>query len=145
MSECRPRLLVVDDDPDVREVLNAVFVDEGFLVAAAGDESAAMSLIETQAFPLVIMDIRLAAGQDGRAIVQWARRSQPDLKTLYISGGPGGLPFDPDLDGFISKPFKPREVIGCVWELYYREPRRKPSGPSLVVVEDSVREGSHRA
>jgi CheY-like chemotaxis protein len=127
MNECRPPILVVDDDPEVRKVLNAILAEEGFPAAAAGDEAAAMQLIETQRFPLVIMDIRLAAGQDGRAIIQLARRSQPGLKTLYISGGPGGLPFDPDLDGFISKPFKPREVIGCVWELYYREPRRGPS------------------
>jgi len=124
MTEGQFQILVVDDDPGMRDLLCGILSDEGFPVTAVADEPAAMEKIATGAFSLVIMDIRLAQGQDGRAIVQWARKTQPTLKSLYISGGPGGLPFDPDLDGFISKPFKPREVIGCVWELYYRGPRR---------------------
>jgi DNA-binding response OmpR family regulator len=124
MPDGRFRILVVDDDPGISELLCDILGEEGFATVGVADEPAAMAQLATGAYSLVIMDIRLAAGEDGRAIVQLARRTQPLLKSLYISGGPGGLPFDADLDGFISKPFKPRDVIGCVWELCYREPRR---------------------
>jgi len=124
VAQTRFAILVVDDDPAMRELLSGILQDQGFPVTAVADERSAMGEIGTGRFSLVVMDIRLADGEDGRAIVQWARNSQPTLKSLYVSGLPGGLPFDPDLDGFIGKPFQSREIVGCVWELYYREPRR---------------------
>jgi len=125
MVEGPPRILVVDDDPQVRDLLTGILADEGLSVTAVADGTAATALLDTREFSLVIMDVRLGLGQDGREVIERARLTQPELKSLYISGGTAGLAYNPDLDGFISKPFRKREVIGCVWELHYREPRRQ--------------------
>jgi two-component system nitrogen regulation response regulator NtrX len=125
MVERPPRILVVDDDLQVRNLLSGILGDEGLSVTAVADGTEATALLDTREFSLVIMDVRLGEGQDGREVIERARLTQPELKSLYISGGTAGLAYNPDLDGFISKPFRKREVIGCVWELHYREPRRR--------------------
>jgi two-component system OmpR family response regulator len=125
MDASQLHILIVDDDRGVRDGLVEIFSDEGFPVTAIADGPGALALIGTRDFSLVVMDVRLGTGQDGREIMQRARAARPALKALYISGATAGLAFDPDLDGFVSKPFRPREIVGCVWELLCREPRRR--------------------
>ena len=53
------RLLVIDDEGDIRHLYAAELEDEGYEVVTAGDSAAAMALLESQSFDLVILDIQL--------------------------------------------------------------------------------------
>jgi DNA-binding response OmpR family regulator len=55
--EPKPRILVAEDDPRIREGLVDLLESEGYRVTAAGDGSEAESLLETQDFDLTILDI----------------------------------------------------------------------------------------
>ena len=127
MTKGCPQILIVDDEEGVREAASAILADEGFPVTAVATASEALTLLASGKFSLVIMDVRLAGGQNGLEVVRQARLAQPGLKSLYISGGASALRFDPILDGFVRKPFYRIELIGCLWELYSRSASgRKP-------------------
>jgi two-component system, OmpR family, response regulator len=120
MKRSRPRVLIVDGNPDLRQIIAAALGDEGFSVATAADAPSALPQLASGSFAIVIAEMRLPANGDGIAMVQRARRRQPTLKALYISDGPVRSEPDPDRDSCITKPFKIREIIGCAWELYHR-------------------------
>ena len=115
------RILVVEDETEVRELVETILSDAGFAVASASDGAAALQIIEADAVNLVVVDMRLPGGLNGLETVRQARVRRTDLKALFISGvEPILTRRDPNLDDFVSKPFSGREFLGCVFELLLR-------------------------
>jgi DNA-binding response OmpR family regulator len=115
-----PRILIVDDDPDICDLLRSMLLREGFVVRTAGNGLSALELIKRDDFDLMITDIGLPPLMDGVETVRRARECRPALQSLFISGGGECRWDDPDRDNFVAKPFQEREVLGCVWELFSR-------------------------
>jgi CheY-like chemotaxis protein len=105
------KVLIVDDDPDVREYAVSVFEMMGFEVLAAPDGRAALPFLhDHQDIDLLFTDIRMPE-MDGTELAEEALKLRPDLPVIFTSGHPGGpLPNVP----FIPKPFRPREVAQLV-------------------------------
>ncbi len=116
-----PSILVVDDDAAVRETIRSLLDDEGFTVAPAATGWEALDLLDAREFDLAVVDIQLATTFDGIDFVRRARTQQPRLRALFISGFNTRVTDDPDRDDFVSKPFRPNELLGCVWELLQRK------------------------
>jgi CheY-like chemotaxis protein len=114
------RILVIDDDPEICLLLRSMLRREGFQVCAAEDGPSALELIGKRGFDLLITDIRLPPPMDGVETVKRARKVNPDLRSLFISGGNEARCADPDCDDFVRKPFNQREIVGCIWELVMR-------------------------
>lgn len=127
MARPRAHILVADPDPVVRTVLAAALTYEGFLVATVAIGSAALSTIIAGNFSLVIIGFDRPSDRAGIEIMQQARVNCPALKALFISHWPQIVEHGRDrgLDGFVIMPATIREIIGCVWELYCRDPRQK--------------------
>jgi DNA-binding response OmpR family regulator len=115
-----PRILIIEDDPEIAALLCSMLRAEGFPVDTADDGPSALALIDSDEFDLLITDIGLPPPIDGIETVKRAREARPKLRSLFISGGPEVWRNDPDNDDFVSKPFNKREILGCVWELYAR-------------------------
>jgi len=79
------RLLVVEDEEVLNDLLATFFVDEGFQVATALDGRRALEMIETGDFDAVILDLGLP-GLDGKRILAEALARWPDLPMLVLSG-----------------------------------------------------------
>jgi hypothetical protein len=121
MGTARPCVLVVEDEKGVRELVETILSDAGFVVASAGDGAVALEMMERQAVDLAVVDMRLPGSFDGLETVRRARVKHPDLKALFISGAePPPIRSDPDRDDYLSKPFFGREFLGCVFELLLR-------------------------
>jgi DNA-binding response OmpR family regulator len=121
MGIARSCVLVVDDEEDVREVVETILSDAGFAVATAGDGAAALQIVAKQPIDLAVVDIRLPGELSGLETVRRARAKHPDLKALFISGiEPIPSHRDPDREDFVSKPFSGHELLGCVFELLLR-------------------------
>jgi DNA-binding NtrC family response regulator len=87
MSKARkPRLLIVDDQPQIRGLLEEYFAAAEFAVAAVADVPAAVATLPN-GFDVVISDIRMP-GQSGIDFLQQAKAQQPTLGVFLITGYP---------------------------------------------------------
>jgi DNA-binding response OmpR family regulator len=120
MLKRRPRVLIIDDDDDVRSLIEATLSKAGIDVASAADGAVAIDMLECEGFDLMITDLWLRSEIDGIETVRRARARHPELRSLFISGCADPAVDDPELDDFVSKPFNLVELLGCVWELLTR-------------------------
>jgi signal transduction histidine kinase/CheY-like chemotaxis protein len=82
----RWHVLVVEDEPVIREMVVEVLADIGYVVMQAGDGQAAMKIIQSEAeLDLLITDVGLP-GFNGRQLAEQARQQRPTLKVLFITG-----------------------------------------------------------
>jgi CheY-like chemotaxis protein len=83
---CGPaRILVVDDEPDVREMLRVVLSTEGYEVVAVEGGLEALSAAHGSRFDLVTMDLRMPE-MGGREVLGQLRALDPDIPVLVVSG-----------------------------------------------------------
>lgn len=81
------RILVVEDDPLVREYTASALSSFGYEVAAVPDGAAARSIIDIDGkFELLLCDVILGGGMNGREVSEAARSVLPNLKVLYMTG-----------------------------------------------------------
>lgn len=78
-------VLIVDDEPSIRESLQGVFGDEGYKTAAAGSGEASLELLRTKAFDVVLLDIWLP-GMDGLQTLEKIRELENPPEVIIISG-----------------------------------------------------------
>lgn len=112
----RPRVLLVDDDHDVRATMRAVLTDRGFDVTDTDDPHAALALIRAPSeapdtrFALLVTDLSMP-GLDGQALARAATARAPDLRVLLVSA----LPADAVAVRWpcLSKPFGPEELVAA--------------------------------
>ena len=88
MPQTVPRpfnVLVVDDEPDVRDLLVEYFEERGHRVAAAADGITAKADLERERFDLVVTDLQLP-GVDGLGVLQAARAVNPSTIVIVVTG-----------------------------------------------------------
>jgi CheY-like chemotaxis protein len=117
------RILVIDDDPDIRDTVRRMLESRGHSVETASDGTAGINALAQRAPDLVITDIFMP-GRDGIETLIELRKAFPSLKVIAMSGGGGGgllnLLHDAELlgaDRTIPKPFIPRELLAAVNDL----------------------------
>jgi len=79
------RILVVDDDADIRKTLAEILGDDGHVVEVARDGLEAQRLIEKVVFDIVLCDVRMP-GKDGMELLDWAKKTRPDVEFIMLSG-----------------------------------------------------------
>lgn len=115
-------VLVVEDEEAVRITLETVLEDYGYRVVSAGNGPEAVDLLrEHDDIDLLLTDVVMPGGMNGRELAEQARQMKPDLKVLVTSGYPRetisqkGVLAD-DIE-FISKPYEHTELIRRIREL----------------------------
>jgi DNA-binding response OmpR family regulator len=109
-------VLVVDDEPIVREVVVKYLRREGFRTLEAGDGDTARALVERERLDLVVLDLMLP-GTDGLAVCRWIRaRSTLPVIMLTARGEEADRIVGLELgaDDYVTKPFSPRELAARV-------------------------------
>jgi CheY-like chemotaxis protein len=80
-------VLVIDDEPTIRMLIAEVLAESGYAVIEAPDGHAGLRVLESNArIDLLITDVGLPEGLNGRQVADAARVSRPDLKILFITG-----------------------------------------------------------
>jgi PAS domain S-box-containing protein len=80
-------VLIIDDDPAVRMLVTEVLEDLGYAAIEAADGNSGLKVLQSNArIDLLITDVGLPGGINGRQIADAARTSRPDLKVLFITG-----------------------------------------------------------
>ena len=109
-------VLVVDDEPIVREVVVRYLEREGYATLEAGDGNDARALLERESPDLVVLDVMLP-GADGLELCRWIRsRSRLPVIMLTARGEEADRIVGLELgaDDYVTKPFSPRELAARV-------------------------------
>ena len=114
------KILLVDDDEMILELLSSVLKKEGYEAHVSCDAGSAMALLnENGHYDLVITDI-IMPGEDGTKLAQRIKEKEPTIPVVAITGGVENAAGDyqhlADMftDGSLSKPFKPEELLAEV-------------------------------
>jgi DNA-binding NtrC family response regulator len=114
------RIVLIDDDTDVEEVIAAMLKSAGYEVCIAGDGEEGLALVAQGGADLVLTDI-LMPGTDGIQVITQLRANQPDLPVIAMSGGGKVVQYDSlpvaSLLGAVqtlNKPFKKSRLLESV-------------------------------
>jgi len=121
-TSAQPRILVVDDDPALRELLTGYLASNGFSVQAVGD-GVAMRAALSEGFPdAIVLDLMLP-GEDGLALTRGIR-TQSNVPILMLSARGEEVDrvigLEVGADDYLAKPFGPRELLARLRALLRR-------------------------
>jgi DNA-binding response OmpR family regulator len=120
------QVLVVDDDPDIRELITDYLSTHGYRVSAVDCADAMRAALATQTPDVVLLDIGLP-GEDGLSLARYLRERH-DFAVIMVSGA--GEPVDRIVglevgaDDYLAKPFDPRELLARIKSVLRRYQRR---------------------
>jgi signal transduction histidine kinase len=109
------RVLIVDDDPDVRNVMATFLGDLGYEIREAADLGAALAALNDQPPHLLIVDFAMP-GTNGAEVAIAARRKYPSLPILFVSGYSDSSALEAAVGDatLLRKPFRPIELAAAV-------------------------------
>ncbi len=117
MAGFEPHLLVVDDDPLIREELESLFATEPVQVTCVDTVPGALERLTEQPFTLALVDVRIGGG-DGIALTRDIRERWPSVDVIMITGyGSIRNAVEAMRQGatdYITKPFQPEEILHAV-------------------------------
>lgn len=132
------RILVVDDNPKIVEVLSAYLAAEGFDVVTAADGPSALEAAESSHPDLALVDVMLP-GVDGIELTRRFQRER-DLPVILVTARTDEIDrligLEVGADDYIGKPFSPREVVARVKAVLRRAERASASPGRVMRVAD---------
>jgi two-component system phosphate regulon response regulator OmpR len=134
-TQALPRVLVVDDDPDLRDLLTTYLGGNGFEVATAEDGRTMREEMARAAPDVMVLDLMMP-GEDGLALTR-AVKAQRDIPILMLSARGEEIDrvigLEVGVDDYLAKPFSPRELLARLRALLRRH------GPAAPVAIDTLR------
>ncbi len=108
------KILVVDDEPNVRSFLNTLLAEEGYEVILASDGKEAMELVESESPEAILLDINMPGINGLEVCKKLKEREQTRYIPIIIVTGlddRGFMAYLEGADDFVTKPFRPVELI----------------------------------
>ena len=113
----RPRVLVVDDEPSIRDLLSRTLDMAEYDVEVAPDGQSGVERLRLRDFDLLIADLRMP-GMDGLTLIREARRFRTGLKVIIITGFSSESSaieaVNLGVNGYLTKPFRVPQVLSAV-------------------------------
>jgi DNA-binding response OmpR family regulator len=110
-------ILIVDDEPDVREVLEEYLVTHGYAAIGAENAIAAKALVAQHPVDLALVDIHMP-GEDGLSLARHLRERHPSIAIVMLTSAATVVDrivgLEMGADDYVPKPFDPREVLARI-------------------------------
>ena len=123
------KILVVDDEEKIREVIKEYGEFEGYSVAQASDGMEAVNICRNEEFDIIVMDIMMPK-LDGYSAVKEIKKYK-DIPVLMLSARGDEYDklfgFEIGIDDYVVKPFSPREVMARIKAILYRNQKTNNS------------------
>lgn len=136
MSQAHNRILVVDDDPKMRELLRRYLTDNQFEVSLAQDAAAMNRLMLREPFDLIVLDLMMP-GEDGLSVVRRLRGANDRTPIIMLTAKGDDIDrivgLEVGADDYLPKPFNPRELLARIHAVLRRRP--PPEAPGAPTTE----------
>lgn len=131
MNERKDRILIVDDDRRLRDLLSRYLVEQGFAVKAVEDGETMNRALAAELYALIVLDLMLP-GEDGLAICR-RLRGQGNILPIIMLTAKGDeidriVGLEMGADDYLAKPFNPRELVARIHAVLRRRPPASPPG-----------------
>ncbi len=132
MTEART-IVVVEDDPNIANLVELYLRQEGFRVVHAGDGPKAIDAVRNHRPHLIVLDVGLPGGMDGLDVCRRLRSDANNVPILMLTARDGEvdrvLGLELGADDYVTKPFAPRELVARVRAILRRtEGPKEPPG-----------------
>jgi two-component system OmpR family response regulator/two-component system phosphate regulon response regulator OmpR len=128
------KILVVDDDKRLRDLLFCYLTGQGFFVRVAENAEAMDKLLTREAFDLIVLDLMLP-GEDGLSICRRLRTGEPQQAIIMLTAKGDEIDrivgLEMGADDYLPKPFNPRELIARIQAVLRRRGTLVPGAPAV--------------
>jgi two-component system phosphate regulon response regulator OmpR len=127
------KILVVDDDKKLRDLLQRYLSEQGFIVRTAEHGEAMDKALTRDTFDLLVLDLMLP-GEDGLSICRRLRASDPQQAIIMLTAKGDEIDriigLEMGADDYLPKPFNPRELVARILAVLRRRVSRIPGAPT---------------
>jgi two-component system phosphate regulon response regulator OmpR len=145
MKATTPKILVIDDDPRLRDLLVRYLSEQGFIVQALPDARDLDKKLQRDPPHLLVLDLMLP-GEDGLAICRRLRGSGETLPVIMLTAKGEDIDrivgLEMGADDYVPKPFNPRELVARINAVLRRHTERL--APGAPAVEGKISFGPYR-
>jgi len=131
MKAQKSRILVVDDDMRLRDLLLRYLNEQGFTVDAAQDAPAMDRALAGKTYELIVLDLMLP-GEDGLSICRRLRAAKMDVPIIMLTAKGDDVEriigLEMGADDYLPKPFNPRELVARIQAVLRRRAPAPPAG-----------------
>ncbi len=131
MAESKTKILVVDDDARLRDLLNRYLSEQGFTVRVVHDATDMNRQLARERYDLMILDLMLP-GEDGLSICRRLRGGGEKMPIIMLTAKGDEVDrivgLEVGADDYLPKPFNPRELVARIQAVLRRQPPPAPPG-----------------
>ncbi len=141
MTETKTRIMVVDDDARLRDLLNKYLTEQGFAVRAVANSTDMDRYLARERYDLLILDLMMP-GEDGLAICRRLRGASENIPIIMLTAKGDEVDrivgLEVGADDYLPKPFNPRELVARIQAVLRRRPAAGPPGAPTSDTEIAV-------
>jgi two-component system phosphate regulon response regulator OmpR len=138
MTQRKTKILVIDDDMRLRELLRRYLSEQGFAVDVAADAAQMDKALTRENYHLLVLDLMLP-GEDGLAICRRLRGASNTTPIVMLTAKGDEVDrivgLEMGADDYLPKPFNPRELLARINAVLRRRPPEEPPGAPSVAAE----------
>jgi DNA-binding response OmpR family regulator len=139
MSDAEPVIVLVEDDPNIADLVDMYLRQDGYRVYQAGDGETGLQLVRDRQPRLVVLDVGLPGQVDGLDVCRRLRASS-DVPIIMLTARDGEvdrvLGLEMGADDYVTKPFSPRELVARVKAILRRVEGPRQDAPTVMGVGD---------
>src|SRR5262245_18824790 len=131
MAETKTKVLVVDDDARLRDLINRYLSEQGYAVRMVSDGTKMNRQLSRERYDLMILDLMLP-GEDGLSICRRLRGGGENMPIIMLTAKGDDVDrivgLEIGADDYLAKPFNPRELVARIQAVLRRRPPAPPPG-----------------
>jgi DNA-binding response OmpR family regulator len=135
MNADRPAVVLIEDDPNIADLVDLYLRNDGYRVYQASSGETGLALVRDRGPKLVILDVGLAGDMDGLGVCR-ELRSHSDIPIIMLTARDGEidrvLGLEMGADDYVTKPFSPRELVARVKAILRRAGGPQRDAPAVL-------------
>jgi DNA-binding NtrC family response regulator len=132
----KSRILIIDDDENIRKVLQTILEDEGYIVDAADTAKKGIERSEKAFYNLALIDVRLP-DMEGIELLSKLRNTKPKMRKIVVTGYPtlqnAISAVNKGADAYVMKPFEVEKILETIKDQLKKQDEDKSYSEERVV------------